>query len=460
MNSLTQDIVHFISQFDQYPVDPEAYRLAKIGMMDSMACMFAGSEEPVVQILEKHFGQRAGNGQTDVAVPFLAQKHLPLEQAACLWATSAHALDYDDVAMSAHPSTVLMPVVMTGGIHLSASGQAVLNAYILGYEVWAELFAREKDPYHIKGWHPTAIFGTVAGAAAYAYLSRLPQALIANALGIAASMASGLVANFGTMTKPLHAGRAASMAIEAVELARAGITACPDIFEHRAGFLKATSPAGNVDTQTPATLGQTWRLVQQGLNIKQYPVCYSGHRVIDGTLAIINKENFNLEEISSIVATIGQPQASMLRNPCPETGLEAKFSLEFDIGCALLVRKVGLAELSDDFVKRTDLQAIYPKIRITITDELDPADTAFALHDRVVIALKDGRVFDSGNIRYPIGHANLPLDAETLKAKFMDCLQIWHNHTGITGKAQPLFDALSGLAQQDNIRVTLDGIFA
>ncbi|MFV9474206.1 MmgE/PrpD family protein [Advenella sp. RU8] len=460
MNSLTQDIVHFISQFDHYKIDPAAYRLAKIGIMDSIACMFAGSEEPVVQILATHFCQRTGNGQTEVAVPFLGQKSLPLEQAACLWATAAHALDYDDVAMSAHPSTVLMPVVMTGAFNFSASGQAVLNAYILGYEVWAELFTREKDPYHIKGWHPTAIFGTVAGAAAYAYLSRLPQEKIANALGLAASMASGLVANFGTMTKPLHAGRAASMAIEAVELARAGITACPDIFEHKAGFLKAVSPAGNVDTGSPAELGKTWRLAQQGLNIKQYPVCYSGHRVIDGTLEIINKENFNLEEIASITATIGRPQASMLRNPCPETGLEAKFSLEFDIACALLVRKVGLAELSDDFVRRPDLLAIYPKIKIDITDVLDPADTAFALNDRVVIVLKDGRVFDSGDIRYPVGHANLPLDTNKLQAKFMDCLQIWENNMDISGKAQPLYDALSALEKQENIRVAIDGILA
>ncbi|MBK1780054.1 MmgE/PrpD family protein [Advenella sp. WQ 585] len=460
MSSLTQDIVHFISQFDQYKVDPAAYRLAKMGIMDSMACMFAGSEEPVVQILARHFGQQAGNGQADVAVPFLGQKKLPLEQAACLWATAAHALDYDDVAMSAHPSTVLMPVVMTGAFKMSASGQEVLNAYVVGYEVWAELFTREKDPYHIKGWHPTAVFGIIAGAAAYAYLNRLPQEQLLNALGIAASMASGLVANFGTMTKPFHAGRAASMAIEAVELARAGMTACPDVFEHKAGFLKAISPAGNVDTDKPAELGKTWRLAQQGLNIKQYPVCYSGHRVIDGALDIINKENFDLEEIATIVATIGQPQASMLRNPCPETGLEAKFSLEFDIACALLLRKVGLAELSDDFVKRADLRAIYPKISIAITDALDPADAAFALHDRIVISLKNGQVFDSGDIRYPVGHANLPLDAETLKAKFMDCLQIWHNHTGIADKAQPLFKALSGLEQQDNIRVTLDGIFA
>lgn len=459
MKGLTQEIVQFIKQFDHYTVDPKAYMLAKTGIMDSMACMFAGAQEPVVQILYQHYRRKAGNGN-GVSVPFLGTR-LPLEQAASLWATSAHALDYDDVAMSAHPSTVLMPIAMTGGLHLAASGKEVLNAYIVGYEVWAELYNRETDPYHLKGWHPTAIFGTVAAAAAYAYLNRLPEDIMTNALGLAASMASGLVANFGTMAKPFHAGRACALAIEAVELAAAGMTACHDVFEHRAGFLQATSPAGHVDTGRSAGLGKTWYLSQQGLNIKKYPVCYSSHRVIDGTLDIINQENFNLEEIESISATIGKPQASMLRNPCPQTGLEAKFSLEFAIASALLVRKVGLAELSDEFAQKEDLRAIYKKINIDITNELCPQDSAFALHDRIVIRLQDGRVFDSGNIRFPRGHANVPLNEAQLHAKFIDCLHVWETGAGESGnnKAQAPYDWLAGLERQDDLQA-LPALFA
>ena len=136
----------------------------------------------------------------------------------------------------------------------------------MGYEVWAELFGREADQYHIKGWHPTGVFGTVGAAAAVAYLNRLSPAQAQTALSIAASMASGLMANFGTMTKPLHAGRAAANGIEAVRLAVLGLTAAPDIFEHPAGYLTAISPTGKVDKPVRAhTAHPGHRFVDQAL---------------------------------------------------------------------------------------------------------------------------------------------------------------------------------------------------
>ena len=118
---------------------------------------------------------------------------------------------------------------------MNVSGLDALRAYVVGYEVWAELFSRESDQYHLKGWHPTGVLGCVAAAAAVATLHKLNVEQTQRALAIAASLASGLVANFGTMTKPYHAGRAAAHGIEAVRLAILGMTAAPDVFEHPAG---------------------------------------------------------------------------------------------------------------------------------------------------------------------------------------------------------------------------------
>src|SRR5690606_28418863 len=139
--------------------------------------------------------------------------------------TAAHALDYDDVGLCGHPSAVLVPALLAEGERMQASGSQLLKAYLAGFETWAELISRDADQHHVKGWHPTAVFGTVGVAAAVACLRGLSQEDCIHALGIAASLAGGVVANFGSMTKPFHAGRASAAGIQAVDLAQAGMTA-------------------------------------------------------------------------------------------------------------------------------------------------------------------------------------------------------------------------------------------
>ena len=421
--SLTQALAAYVAEPTFGDDEQAACDIAKTGFIDVLATMMAGCDEPVVGIVRTHIG--SGNSPAEAPVVPFTGAMLPTAQAACINGVAAHALDFDDVALSAHTSTVLVPAIMAEGHLLNVSGREALRAYVVGYEVWAELFAREPDQYHLKGWHPTGVFGTVGAAAAVAYLHRLPEAQTRQALAIAASMASGLVANFGTMTKPLHAGRAAANAIEAVRLAKLGLTASPDVFEHPAGYLNALSPAGRVDRTRPATqLGKTLRILETGLSIKRYPVCYSGHRVIDGVLAIAERENLQPEQVSRIRVTMGPAQISMLRNHSPKTGLEAKFSAEFAVAAALVARQVGLAQLNDGFVGQSDVKSLMGKVVIDLTERLCPIDPAFSYADRVVIELTDGRSFDSGDIRFALGNAKLALNAEGLRQKFMDCIAV------------------------------------
>jgi aconitate decarboxylase len=191
----------------------------------------------------------------------------------------------------------------------------------------------------VKGWHPTGVFGAVAAAAAVAYLNGLPPSVGSHALGLAASMSSGLVANFGSMAKAMHAGRAASCGIEAVHLAMLGFTASPDVFEHPAGFLKAFSPAGRVDVDSPVEIAPADpAILRTGLSIKQYPICYSSHRVVDAVLDIVSDLDLRGDDIEQVDVAIGLPQAVMLRNHAPVTGLEAKFSLEFAVAASIVSR--------------------------------------------------------------------------------------------------------------------------
>ena len=420
MTDLTADLARFICAppFSTVPIDAAA--MIESGFIDTTATMIAGRSEPVVDIVREHLSDRiARRGESSV---LFGVARASAADAALINGTAGHALDFDDVALGGHPSTVLVPALLAEGEALSASGAELLRAYLVGYEVWAELISRDADPHHVKGWHPTAVFGTVAAAAAVAALRRLPFEVARNAIALAGSMAGGLVANFGTMTKPFHAGRAASSGIEAARLAMRGMTAAPDAMEHHAGFLKALSPQGRVNLDRPADrLGHDLRIREAGLSIKQYPICYATHRVIDGVIDAARREDLSADQVATVYAQIGKTQASMLRNHAPQNGLEAKFSLEFAVASSLIAREVGLAQLTDAFVRRSDVQAAMKKVSTTTVDTSCPLEPIFAFADRVQIELNNGRTIDTGEIRFARGNAKLPLTRDELKRKFMSC---------------------------------------
>ena len=417
---LTAAYARFAADPHLESVPAEASELIRSGFVDLTATMIAGRSEPVVAILSRHIRERTGAKEASL---LLTRERASSQDAALLNGTAGHAHDYDDVALSGHPSTVLVPAILAEGERLSASGIDAIRAYLIGYEVWADLAAREHDPYHEKGWHPTAVLGVVGAAAAVAHIAHLDAARAQNALGLAASMAAGLVANFGSMAKPFHAGRAAASAIEAARLAAAGMTSAPDAIEHRTGLLAALSPRGNVDRETPPALGRELRLLKSRLCIKKYPICYATHRVIDATLDLTAKYSIDPDQVRAVTSTVGRTQASMLRNHRPQTGLEAKFSLEFAAAAPLVARRVGLGELQDDFVRQPRVQQLLERVSVHTTDTRCAADPLFAEADRVVIELRDGRKLDSGDVRFPRGHAELPLREEDLARKFFDCVR-------------------------------------
>jgi 2-methylcitrate dehydratase PrpD len=361
--------------------------------------------------------------------------------AALLNGTAAHALDYDDVGINGHPSVVLVPALLAEGERLGAAGAELAAAYVVGYEIWAELSLRDADPHHGKGWHPTAVFGAVGAAAAAARLARLDAARTQNAIGIAASMAAGLVANFGSMTKPFQAGRAAQSGVTAARLAAAGMTASPDALEHKSGMLAAFSPRGNVRLDGPIAAGRDWHILRLGLNVKRYPVCYCLHRSIDGLLRLKSQNDFSLEKIRDIELTMGRLQAEVLRHSRPQTGLDAKFSGEFAAASSIVAGRVGLAELTDDFVRSAPIQSLLPKVRIATVDESDPDEPLFAPADSVRVTLADGRTLESGPVRYARGHAKNPIGLEELREKFDDCIA----SALPTGRREALFGRLANL---------------
>ncbi|HTT80151.1 MAG TPA: MmgE/PrpD family protein [Stellaceae bacterium] len=419
---LTQEIGRFVAGFRFENVPPEAVAVARTGFIDTIATMIAGAHDPAPQILRRGLAPAQGPASL-----YFSGEGAPAPEAAWINGTAGHALDYDDVGCRGHVSTVLVPAIIAEAETLGPSGglggREMLAAYVAGYETWAELAERDPGHHHIKGWHPTGIFGAIGAAAAVARLRRLSPEQATMALALAASQAGGIMANFGTMTKPFHAGRAAHAGVVSARLAELGFTASPDALEHPQGFLSAVSPGGQADRETPASgLGREWQIVRQGLSIKKYPACYCTHRALDAMLDLLAKRPLQPAEIAKITVEISKTHAVILRNHRPQTGLEAKFSMEFAMAAALVSRRAGLGEYTDDFVRRAEVQAIMPKVAITTNEDYDEGQIGGSKWDQVRVELTNGERLESEQVRRARGHAELPLGEVELFDKFRACL--------------------------------------
>jgi 2-methylcitrate dehydratase PrpD len=351
--ALTQELGRFVAglTFDKLP--PDAVEIARTGFIDTIATMIAGANDPAPQLLRK--GLQPPPGKASL---YFSGETAAAAEAAWINGTAGHALDYDDVGCRGHVSTVLVPAILAEAETLGLSGREMFAAYVAGYETWAELSRRDPGHHHAKGWHPTGIFGAVGAGAACANLRRLTPEQTAMALALAASQAGGIMANFGTMTKPFHAGRAAHAGLVSARLAELGFTASPDALEHPQGFLSAVSPDGRADRDGPClAFGEEWHIVKQGLSIKKYPACYCTHRSLDAMLDLLAKHPVKPADIAQITVSLSRTHSLILRNHTPQTGLEGKFSMEFAMAAAVISRRASLGEYTDEFVRRPEVQS-------------------------------------------------------------------------------------------------------
>jgi 2-methylcitrate dehydratase PrpD len=411
----------FISQLKYKALPPAVIGGIKQGFTDCIGVMLAGSREPVALAVERVLRADQPTGPANL---YFSPKRTSAPAAAWINGTAAHALDYDDVALKGcHPSAVLVPAILAEAQALNRPGRDMLVAYAAGYEVWADLIARERGNYQRKGWHPTGIFGAIGAAAACASLHRLNPAKAANALGAAASEASGVMSNLGSMVKPTHPGKAAASGIYAARFAAAGVAATADALEHAQGFLAALSPTGDFDVVTPPRLPpHQWQLEKQGLSIKQYPVCYRAHRAIDAMLGLLGKQAVAANDVAEIRVSFSNSHLVILKNHSPQTALAAKFSIEFALACALLNQRVGLRDLTDKFVRSAVVRGLMARVAIDIDPVEEAGTSGYAPYDTVQVKLAGGTVLDSAQVRHAKGDPQAPLSADQLWIKFEDCV--------------------------------------
>ncbi|MEK9754239.1 MAG: MmgE/PrpD family protein [Rhodospirillaceae bacterium] len=402
----------------------EAVHWAKVGILDTIACTLAGAPEPCTRIALKLPGVAAAPG------PALAYggPRTSILDAALINGIASHALDFDDVNnhIGGHPSVPLVPAIFAiadlgDGRGRGVSGRDVILAYIAGFEAETRIGRGVNHFHYEKGWHPTATLGIFGTTAASARLLGLDVDRTATALAIAVSLASGVKANFGTMTKPLHVGHSVRNGVFACLLARDGFTANDAAFEHHQGFLQVFNGKGNHDMEKGiAEWAKPWDVTQPGPNLKQYPCCGSTHGAINAMLELRRRHKIDPKAIEVIQVLTTPRRLPHTNNPDPKSGLEAKFSVHYCAARALLDGAVRLTHFEAGAENDKQARAL---MAVTTTgihpDMSDPAHDGYGAE--VTVRLKDGSAFshlaDGDVLRGP---AN-PMTAAELYEKFSDC---------------------------------------
>ncbi|MBI2864287.1 MAG: MmgE/PrpD family protein [Chloroflexi bacterium] len=413
---VTARVARFVSETNFHDIPAQAIEVAKGAILDCLGVTLAARREPATAVVLDLVRELGGNPRCSVLGMGLKTSP-PL--AALVNGTMAHALDYDDVTftMHGHPSVPVLPAALALGEHVGASGRDVVVAYLLGYELETKLGQAIGPQYFEQGWHPTAVLGTMGAAAASARILGLSANQTSMALGIAASQASGLRENFGTDTKPFHAGHAAQSGVMAAMLAQKGLTASAVGLEGWQGFLNAFGRRGQA-TLGPLTegLGRPYDILASRTAIKRYPCCYETHRGLDAILRIVSDQEIDPDAVEAVACSVPERVQKSLIHANPVTGLEAKFSLEYTIAAAILDKSVGLRSFADEQVNRPRVRSLMTKVNRQIRPGGDSVEEPTV----VTVKLKDGREF-SRSVALPKGHPAAPLTGAELEAKYCDC---------------------------------------
>jgi len=317
----------------------------------------------------------------------------------------------------------MLPAVLALGEQCKASGKEIVEAYIVGFEVECRMGRGVMPSGHYqRGWHATATMGTMGAAAAGAKLLGLDVQQTRMALAIAASQSSGSRQNFGTMTKPFHAGHAARSGVVAAMLAKKGFTGHADIIEERIGFcniLKGDNPCA-MEKMTEG-LGETLEIITSGIIFKWYPSCGETHAPVDTLLKVMRKNNIASQDIESIDCTVGELINTVAFYTEAKTGLEGKFCLEYCLARAALDGTLSLEHFTNEGIKDSRTVDFMKKIRRHIdTDE----SMRGLLPAKIDIKLRDGREFSELNTGQIKGYPENPLSRDELAGKYKDCAGI------------------------------------
>ena len=420
----TRELAKRIAAVHPSDIGAQARAQARNAVLDTLGVILAGRDDECARLAH---GLAVSEGGAPVARIIGATERTSASWAAFVNGTAGHALDYDDVdfVMLGHPSVTLVPALIALAEERGIGGARVLEAYTIGFEL-LHVLGRTVNPQHYRrGFHATATLGSVGVAGASAYLLGLDEAQITNALSLGASGSAGLVSNFGTMTKPFHAGQSSRAGLVAARLAEGGFTAAADTLE--TGFTAALAAEGIGPTahefadweRAVGAWGQPWD-IEEGVCVKIHPCCAMTHPGIDAMLDLVNTEDIAVSDVAALGARASTMTLKVLRYKEATTSLEGKFSMPFCLASALVDRKVGIRQFEEASVVRPEIAALQKRVAFELDEDMareDPETEAAG----VWVKLKDGRELTRFFPR-ALGHIENPLTELELKEKFLECV--------------------------------------
>ena len=448
--SVTEEIAAFLSGANREDIPSTAIAPAKRHVIDTLGVAVGGRQTALAQPLAKTFPRGAdgesflwdGSGRTNAG------------DAALINGTLAHSLDFDDggVALTPmHPSSPVLPAVWALCESAGRSGQDALAAYIFGVEVECKMAGAVSLAHYDHGWHATAVLGAFGAVSAASWLLGLNLEQIRTAIGITASTTGGLRANFGTMTKPLHAGLAARNGVMAARLAAAGWSASQNILETKKGFFDVFG-CGEV---SELNLGKPFHFDSPGVSLKRFPSCSATHHCIEAMLALKQEYGIGADQIDSIHCGVNVISHQALRKePQAATAEEARFSLHFTLSMILLEGSVELKHFVPTMLARDDVRALMQKISVGVHPDLATLESKKRDFGEVAVTLKDGRKLSHRATRVR-GRAPLFLTDADVDAKFLGCAE---PALGVE-KARGLLTALRRLESQEHLRSLLPAAY-
>lgn len=438
--ALAARIAEKICRFDSTMATPLALAQARTAIIDTIGVALAGMPESCTQILLKTPGIATSPGASLI---FATQRRTSALDATFINGTAAHALDYDDFSgvMGGHQSVPIVPALFALGEEHRVSGEKILLAYLVGVETELR-FSRAVNMHHYdKGWHPTSTLGVFGAAAATAYLLGLDTRRTTLALAIAASLASGLKANFGTMTKPLHVGQCGRNGVLAALLAQGGFEANPAALEHHQGFLNVFNGPGLYDAERLlSNWGNPLEIEDPTIGLKQFPCCGSTHPAIMMMLKLAREESIGPDDVAAITILPHGRRLKHTNNPHPKSVLEAKFSVQYVVARALIDGTVRLQDFED---QAYDEPAVRRLLAITTAqahpDMADDAPEQWGAE--IIVTLTDGRKL-SRRVDNLVGRGgDNPMTHDELWEKFNNCAE----KSLPSAQIKPLFERLEQL---------------
>ena len=408
--AVTSTLVEWALSRDTARLPADVREAARRCILDWMAVALAGAGDPLIRILIDAAKDEGGNPLCTLVAQ--SERVAPL-QAALINGTTSHALDYDDVntGMNGHPTAAVLPAVLALAETRGASGSEIIAAFVAGYETAARVGLLVAPGHYARGYHATCTIGVIAAAAGCARLLRLDADAAARALGIAATQASGLKAQFGTQCKPFHAGVAAQNGLRAALLAARGMESRTDLLECRGGFAATLSP----DFRPDVALADPQRFFIRENLFKYHAACYGTHSAIECARKLRADHGLVPDAIRRAVVRVEHGADTMCNIHNPRTGLEAKFSLRFTTAAALLGRDTSNpAAYSEANCAEPALVAMRDK---TTVDLVQSGWPRHSLKAEVIVETSDGRRLDAA---YDAGipETDLRAQGDRLGAKF------------------------------------------